>query len=475
MAAEVGRSGPAAQRTARFRLEIPDPKLPVIRDRKVVTPQRFIERTKILDLKANTKQTVEFQLTENLPLGTHHGFLEIVGEDSLEADNIRYFTIEARQQWELLVIHGSDVTPDNLTEAVIDETNQSLFNCTVVSQRDIPNSLQEFDAIFILDPDPGFSESMWSRFRQYVEGGRGLAICLGANAAEGGVGHATFGSKEAQRILTGKLDRQWRRPDADLFFSPDNLVHPVFAPFRKMETSIPWYKFPVFIHWSLEDDGDWETIPTKTVLRYGNGMPAMIERQLGQGRVLVMTTPITESAQMEGREPWNHLFIGLPLPAWLLVREISEYLVRVRSDRLNLRIGEVARLKNDPQMQPNSYRLFTPRTNRTPEKITVAEDLARYRFTQTPGHYRLKGKLDRNILRGFSVNLSTGQTSLERVERERLDRFFGAENYQLATERNQIQRQQGETRRGQEFYPLIMILLIVVMGVEYLMSNRFYS
>jgi hypothetical protein len=34
---------------------------------------------------------------------------------------------------------------------------------------------------------------------------------------------------------------------------------------------------------------------------------------------------------------------------------------------------------------------------------------------------------------------------------------------------------QGTARKGQEFFPLLMLLALVVMGVENLLSNRFYK
>ncbi len=471
----VGRSGEAAQRNVRFRLELPDETRPVVRDGEVLLPDQFIERVQTVDIREDSSSPVSFKFSGNLPLGVHHGRIEIVGDDSLAVDDTRYFTIEVVESWDLLVVHPENITPDNFTLAVTDDLENSLFNCKVVQQTDLPSRLDPFDAVFFLDPTPQISETMWVMLQDYVRSGHGLGIFLGANAADGGVGHENFKSEAAQKILTGKLKRQWRRPEADLFVSPDNLVHPIFAPFRSWETAVPWNQFPIFTHWGLEPDEDWEQLPTQTILRYGNGQSAIIERQLGDGRIIIMTTPITESENVEGRRSWNSLFTGVPLPAWLLVRQISQYLVQSQSDRINLIVGDVARLKNDFRRFPNDYRIFTPRTQQTPEKLSAVEGSVRYRFTDSPGQYRLKGQLERPVLRGFSVNLANGETDLTRIEPAEIDAMLGAGRYQLATQQNQIQRQQGTTRRGQEFYSLLLLILVVVMGVEYLLSNRFYS
>jgi hypothetical protein len=123
--------------------------------------------------------------------------------------------------------------------------------------------------------------------------------------------------------------------------------------------------------------------------------------------------------------------------------------------------------------------VFTPQDDKPPTTInTIKSELGRghvrYRFTDYPGQYRMKGVED-PVLRGFSVNLSDATTDLTRVELDNLDTVLGVDRYQMATQRNEIQRQQGTTRRGQEFYPLLMLMMLVAFAVEYLLSNRFYS
>lgn len=471
----VARSGSAVQRSVRFRLERPDSSRPVLRDQKLLVPDKFHERLKTYEMKEGASESLTFKFSQPLEFGTHHGTVEIVGDDSFEHDNKRFFTIEVRKPRQVLILHGRDVTPDNLSEAMLDEGESSLFVPTIAQQSNMPSNLEKFDAVFLLDPDAGISNTTWTALKKYVETGRGLGIFLGAGAATGSSPHPSFQSDAAQILLTGQLKRQWRRPDSDLFLSPSNLVHPVFAPFRETETAVPWNQFPVFMHWSIESDDRWDTLPTQTVLRFGNGKPAIMERQIGDGRILVMTTPITESAQMQGREPWNALFTGLHWPAWLLVRQMSEYLVQSHANRVNLKIGDIARLKNDIRNYPVDYRMFTPRTTQTPAKVGSVDGAVKYRFTSSPGHYRLKGNLNEPVLRGFSVNIPDGQTDLTRIDPADMDAVFGADRYQLATDKNQIQRQQGTTRRGQEFYPVLVLMVLVVLAVEYLMSNRFYS
>ncbi len=479
LTSSIQRLGNAAQRNVRMSIEKPDPTRPVIRDKQVLLPDKFWERTQTVDIQQGSVTPFKFQFAETLPLGTHHGQLELIGGDSLAIDDVRYFTVEVREAWKVLILYPQGVNPGNLYDAISPprqrDAGTSLYDVTLADQNEIASlMLDQFQAVFLLNPTP-ISDTTWVRLEQYVSQGHGLGIFLGNNAASGPFADESFTTPAAQKVLTGKLSRQWRRKRelADLFLSPDNLSHDILAPFRSWEEAVPWNRFPIFIHWGIEPDDDQPGVTTQTVMKYGNGQPAIINRTIGDGRIIIMTTSITESA---GEQAWNELFIGYSLPAWLLVRQISQYLVQSQSDQLNLVVGATATLRNDPRQFPEQYRIFTPRTEQTPAQVTAVDGRIRYRFTETPGNYRLKGNREgRPVLRGFSVNLNEAETDLSRMTQSEVDSMLGRGRYQLAKKKDEIQRQQGTTRRGKEFYPLLLIMVAVIMGVEYLMSNRFYA
>ena len=98
-----------------------------------------------------------------------------------------------------------------------------------------------------------------------------------------------------------------------------------------------------------------------------------------------------------------------------------------------------------------------------------------YPHTDTPGHYRLKGVLEGPVLRGFSANIDPATVDLTRIGPEDLDKVLSAGRYQLAKGEDDITRQQGQARKGREFYPLLMMMMFAAIVVEYLVSNRFYK
>ncbi len=477
---EVQRLGPATQRTVKMLIERHEPPLPVVRDEQNVFPTATFDGQMVTkDIRENSSVPVKFTFSQPLELGVYHGRVEVEGQDGLAIDNQRFFTFRVGATKRALIVHPTNVYP-RIIESLLAprdkvEAGTAKYESETTTQTEFLRfeNLSNYDAIYLLDPQP-MAEPIWERLESYVREGGGLGIFLGHNAAEGGVADAGFATPTAKRVLSGTLEQQWFNEEPDLFLSPKELTHPIFNSIRGNETTVLWNRFPVFIHWGFLPDED-DKLPTQTLLRFGNREPALIERTIGAGRILVMTTPITEYSSVEGRPIWNLLISGNMVPSYLLLEGIASYLVQGDAESLNVGIGQIATLNNDLREFPENYQAFSPDPGKPPTRVNAVDGKLRYRFIDFPGHYRLKGVMDQTVvLRGFSANIGSAVTDLTRIEPDQLDAFLGAERYKLARQRDEIQRQQGATRRGQEFYPLVVLMMLIVMAVEYLMSNRFY-
>ena len=481
---EIARRGSAAPRTIKMSIEKPEPPRPVVRDERTLFPESTLDGQEITkELQANDSAPLKFTFSKSLPVGTYHGKIEIEGQDGLAIDDRRYFSIRVGESQRALIVH-----PENVNPAVLEvllgpgdaESGSSKFETETIKQDELTNqesvnqTLAQYDAIFLLNPTP-LKDENWQELEVFVQNGGGLGVFLGHNAADGPLADPGFQSEAAKRVLSGSLEQQWYNEDPDLFLSPKDLTHPMFKFVRLNETDVLWNQFPVFIHWGIEPDENYEELPTQTVLRFGNREPAVIERTIGTGRVLVMTTPITEYGYVAGRTGWNRLLSGNPVPAYILLKGMTSFLAQHDTQSLNVEVGQSVSFNNDPQEYPETYQVFSPDPEKPPSNLNTDKKL-RYRFTNSPGHYRLKGIFNESVLlRGFSVNIDEAATNLDRIMPDELDSFLGADRYQLAKQKNEIQRKQGETRRGQEFFPLLMLMVLVVLAVEYLMSNRFYK
>ncbi len=479
---QIVRRGAAAQRSVKMELEQIDPARPTVRDGEAVFPAgRYPAQTLNRDIRENGSADIQFTITRPLDVGTYHGTVAIEGVDGLSLDDQRYFTFRVSPARSVLVVHGEDVffrpvvsllAPEQFVRAGI-----SRYRCDTIevsSLRPDQTELADYRAVMLVDPGP-LSDAQWEQLEAFVDAGGGLGIFLGHNASSNGQVDPSFLTDNAKRVIGGELDLIWYNETDDLFLSPDELSHPIFRPIEGLETSVLWNRFPIYQHWGLQPENGNQEYPTQTVLSYSNREPAIVERQIGQGRVLTMTTPISEPSYLEGRQSWNRLLTGKQLPWFYLMTGISSYLVQTDADSLNIQVGQTAVFENDLRANPEAYRVFSPDPNKPPTPLNSVDGRVRYRFNDQPGHYRFRGNFDGDVvLRGFSSNLSAGATDLARLRPDELDEILGAGRYQLATQQNEIQRQQGKTRRGQEFYPLVVVLMMVILAVEFLMSNRFY-
>lgn len=482
--ATVDRVGPGTSCAVELLVEEPSADLPILRDGKPVLPTAVPRGQQFCDLPAGGSQLVRFSLN-GLPLGVHHGSMRITSPDNLTVDDQRYFTVSVQRSWPVLVVAPSDVNTRLLTEVLAPGSSQESaedesweYRCEVVAQSDLASQdLGRVAAVVFLDPLP-LTPDDWRRIEAYVRSGGSVAFFLGHHAHP----FSSFNESAAQQVLPGKLARQTRAGGWDLFLVPSRLDHPALASFRPIpRESVPWHRFPVMRHWDLEELGQ----DAEVVLRYGNQKPALVVHELGEGRVATMTTPITEVDRPRGWESWNELAGEDAWPRFYLLNDLMLYLVSRRgSTRLNVQTGEVVALPNDSR-QPQRYQLYGPGSQ--PQDVNAQETSVVVRLTDRPGNYRLKGNVPRGShatgptaaamedrLRGFSANLPPEASRLERLAAERLDGILGADRYQLARSRDEIEFGVRETRVGREFYPFLLVMLAIVAGVEHAFSNRFY-
>ena len=467
----------AEPRVVQLKLEQPDAKPLVRRDGKTLLPEKHWERSATVELLDSRTVDVSFQLGQ-LPAGVHHGWVEIEGGDALPIDNRRYFTIEVRPAWKTLVVHPDNVSPNNFIETVAPlrqrESGTAEFVCDVITQRELSSrSLADYRMVALLNPEP-VSDAIWSEIRKYVDQGGGLLCCVGHNAAAAGVASPTFNTAAAQQVLPSELTEVWRAPGGDVFLSPTEFSHPILAEFRGRASSTRWNRLPVYLHWGVQRSAFDTGEPVEILLRYNNRRPAILEKRIGKGRVILMTTPITEPPRPTDHPSWNELFYGDETWAsWLIVLQSAKYLVQTDSQALNFEIDQTVVLANDSRILPRDYWLFSPR-DEEPVKLATESEQLRYRFTNVPGNYRLRDSENGTVRRGFSVNLRPQATRLNRMEKPQLDNLLGEDRYRLARGQTEIKREQGVARIGQEFYPLLALFVAAILALEFLLSTLFY-
>jgi hypothetical protein len=418
-----------------------------------------------LAVRGDEAAAVEFTLS-GLELGTHQGFVRIAEADALPVDDTRYFSVEVRPPVKVLLLGERPEDTLFLREALAPTASVGLvqpkFACEVAAYPDVDRlRLSDFAAICLVDP-PALGEGVWQALRDFVDQGGGLGVSLGRHAQS-----ESMNASAAQKLLPAKL--RWRSREAT-YIRPEAVEHPALGELRPLGDTVPWAEFPVFKFWELEEGEE----QAHVVAMYANGKPALVERQVGAGRVLMLTTSVSDPAHTD---PWNLLPTGQdPWPFLALANGIVEYLAGVGETRLNYLAGQTVVVPLVAEEQVESYALVMPDDSAVRQPITPGQQELSIAATETLGNYRVRagGEAER-LDRGFSVNLPSDLTRLARADADGLVAALGKERTRVARNQGEIEVRVGLARTGRELFPALILALALVVAAEGLLANRFYA
>jgi hypothetical protein len=404
----------------------------------------------------------------DLPLGTHQGYVQLAAADPLEVDNTRYFTVEVRPPAEVLLLgeRPSDALflREALQPSLSQETEPARFHCEFERYADaVTLDFTKYEAVCLLDP-PALSEPLWRSLVEYADHGGGVGIFLGHRARPSG-----FNEGAAQQLLPGALKFRSR---LETYLRPRHLDHPALAGLRDYAEEIPWQVFPVWQYWQFADlTGD-----TYTIARFANNQPALLERSVGQGRVLTLATAVSDPLEPKGREPWNLLPTGPePWPFLALSNQLVGYLAQADGDGHAYLAGETVNLRLSPRQRVASYALYLPDGQSVRRTVPPGDDSIRISTTGELGNYRVaSGGQTRRLDRGFSINAAPAVTNLQRVAPEALTAALPAEQMEIARTLDDVRRYVDVGRSGRELFSWAIALVALVWGSEHLLANRFY-
>jgi hypothetical protein len=225
----------------------------------------------------------------------------------------------------------------------------------------------------------------------------------------------------------------------------------------------------VFRYWELESPA----AGTYVLAPFANGKPALVERRVGSGRVIAMTTPVSDRAH---DDPWNLLPTGTdPWPFLALASGLADYLSGAGDERLNYLAGETAILPLAPGEQVASYVLEIPGASPVRQSLTPGQTELTVASTDALGNYRVRaGGADARLNRGFSVNGAAALSELARADFSSIQAALGNDRVHLARTAEEIEVRVGRGRIGRELFPALILALACVLGVEQLLANRFY-
>ena len=422
----------------------------------------------IVDIDEGGTGQAVFELGD-LPLGNHQGNVRLAASDSLDMDNARFFTVEVQPPAQVLLLgeerNDTLFLREALSPALITERSAVRFHCTEKSFAQASElALDEYDAVCLLDPAP-LSDELVKQLIDYAYNGGGIGIFLGHRAKLSG-----FNDTALQQLLPGKLKLRSR---FETYLRPRSLAHPALSGLSDYAENIPWEVYPVWKYWEFAElAGD-----AYTIARFENSAPALMERSLGQGRVITFATPFSDPLEPRGREPWNLLPTGPePWPFVALSNQLVGYLAQHESESLAYLAGETVNLKLNPKQRVASYVLNQPNAEAIRRSLSANEDSIRIGTTRALGNYRIvSGGGSKPLQLGFSINVPEALSRLDRVDPDELAGAFPDDRVELADNLDDVKRYVDIGRSGRELFSWAITFVALVWSSEYLLSNRFYG
>ena len=462
---QVAHSGPAMTKTIELVL-IGTPNNPTA---------ETVRMSRTVDFPSGESQCTErMVLTGGFEPGTHQGKLRFSTSDALPMDDQSWFTLSVQQPQKVLIFAQPPARTSSLyLQEALETIPFTVKNVPISELAGMTmTELQEYQAVVLLDPDSqSLSPGTWKKLAEYAAvAGHGVGIFLGQQADS----LASFNDSAATDVLGATLRMQALNPDG-VWMMPG--VSPIFTPFRSIPgytlDQLPWSAQPVFQYWELGE----LSLRADIAARFSDNRPAIITQTLGRGRTVMVATPVSETA--DTIKFWNNLTRGGEVDwMWVLLAEgIGKHLVGIGNQQSNFTVGEPVVLRPNVPTLPSSCWLGMPhgiQERLSPDPIRREIVIS---TTTEPGNYTISaGGLGEAALNlGFSANIPSSATVLQRVDETVLDRLFGEDGYQIVRTPQEIVLGTARRRVGQEMYATIMFLLACIFATEYVFANRIYA
>lgn len=370
--------------------------------------------------------------------------------DALEVDNVHYFSYGVAGRPSLLVVDDAPRGRERdafFLERAFDLREAALYDFTVGGRDRLTRSGLRSHAVVFLANLPSLTNSQLDAVTGYVEDGGSVVLSFGPRsdlAALGGNLRALGLGAVRDRITARSVQAQ------DAIIGEVDLRHPIFSVFSASGTGA--ILRPTFRQYvQLEPD-----TAAVVVASYDTGDPFLLERRLGQGKVLAYTSTFNTN--------WTDFPINeMYLP---FVYELAKYGVRSNERRQAFTVGEVvawdARPGEEWEVQAPGERLF---------KVPVDDfGKAFFRETEVPGNYVAARGREQYF---FSVNVDPRESALEtRDQDETYAAIIGpSENVATTPEQAALMIVEDEEKQ-QKLWRYLLLLVLGLFALETFLANR---
>lgn len=342
------------------------------------------------------------------------------------------------------------------------------FRVDNVLPADLANIKFSDYSVVVLNSVSSLSDPTWKSLHKFVTNGGGLAVILGSNGLldRDGVDPVSYSREPASSVLPCKLGSSPRfSPPA--FFDAKNPNHPVLKKLDEVGGIGVLSEIEIYKRWTVDLFDE-----SNVLITYSNAQaePAVIERRIGGGRVVLLTTAADARGWIDHAEASKN---------WALivfVDQLMQYLSGRSEATFNYLAGENVLVRTDQESTLTKYLLRKPSGQQLPG--TVPADAASFAIHETDqlGHYGVSSADPvSKFASGFSVNATAAESDFRRLSEDDLTQLFGEKRCSLARDIATLQRHVNTGRLGEEVYPLLLLIVLIVFCGEHFVANWFYA
>ncbi|MFQ6039981.1 MAG: BatA domain-containing protein [Candidatus Poribacteria bacterium] len=436
---------------------------------KDITLRLFIDGEKrreiSVSIPANDSTAQPFTHRFDLP-GVHIGRLEITN-DRLTIDDTRYFAVNVYGQIKVLCAGERTLYLTlalNPTTSVSPALDYPIMPTTASLKELSQIPYDEYDVIIITDANTDgadLSRREWELIGQklysFVRNGKSVLFFVDDKADSG-----LFASLAQNKNFNDFMPARFGK--VNNFANPLKLAqydrqHPIFGIFNR--ENLTGANAPNFYKaYNLLPTSD-----SKNIAVFDNGAPAIVEREVGWGKVILFNTSASDAN-------WSNLHLN---PNFLPLLQQTVFYA-TSSNRIadkNILVGEVysASLRGRGGTEAKIQRLNADKVTFT-APISVSDNKIRFDKTTTAGIYLSEIQTPDKIHRDFfAVNVDTRESDLRVLSEGEVLRKLG-NSASFIEQANQFSKTIDSYRTGKEMFGELLILAVILMLIEVILANH---
>lgn len=423
-----------------------------------------------------------------------HSVSANIEPDRLPADDVRTIAVRALTAVNILLVDGEPGAGGRESETFYlknallpvpkPEIEQYYNKVTVVPSQELDSiKFDQYDAVFLCNVTD-FTEPTLAAFADYLKRGGGLVFFPGENIQLRSYNNDLAKKYQFLPATLGEARGDASRDDQFALLQDKNFEHPI-ARLWNDPASSGTLNVHFFRMFELTPNGD-EKGPEKsvgaegveigrprTVLRFQDGKPAMMERTWGAGRVVIFASTADTAWNDLGARP--HIFIPL-------VHRTLGAMVTRQDENLNVRVGERLAWRADARLLGREALIYRPGFE-TAEKSAAAEPrriglagnvpLLTFEDTSQAGAYQVRIGGDDPLVFTFAAQPDPEESRLEELDRPRIDQIGQVADVTEWKSTIPLADILQKKRVGTELWKYLALLALALATAETILAHHF--